>query len=158
MSEANRQLTRRWFDEVWNQRNSAAIDAMFAPLGKSHGFPEPDSVLVGPQAFKEIHHRFCGAFPDLHIALEDIICEGNRVAVRWSSTMTHLGDHLGFPASRKNAALYGSSFLIMESGLIVEGWNFMEMNALIQSLRQEGLVAASESPALALAVAVAGQE
>ena len=135
MSETNGQLTRRWYDEVWNQRKSAAIDAMFAPLGKSYGFPDPDSVLVGPQAFKEIHARFCGAFPDLHIALDDIICEGNRVAVRWTSTMTHLGNHLGFPASKKKAALSGSSFLIIEDGLIVEGWNFMEMHTLIQSLK-----------------------
>jgi steroid delta-isomerase-like uncharacterized protein len=135
MSETNGQLTRRWYDEVWNQRKSAAIDAMFAPLGKSYGFPDPDSVLVGPKAFKEIHARFCGAFPDLHIALDDIICEGNRVAVRWTSTMTHLGNHLGFPASKKKAALSGSSFLIIEDGLIVEGWNFMEMHTLIQSLK-----------------------
>lgn len=134
MSEANRQLTVRWYDEVWNQRSSAAIDAMFAPLGKSHGFPEPDSVLVGPAAFKAIHATFCGAFPDLHIALDDIICEGNRVAVRWTSTMTHLGDHLGFPPSRKKVALSGSSFLIIENGSIVEGWNFMEMHGLMQSL------------------------
>jgi predicted ester cyclase len=134
MSEANRQLTRRWFDEVWNQQSSEAIDLMFAPLGKSHGFPEPDSVLVGPGPFKTIHARFCGAFPDLHFTLDDIICEGNRVAVRWTSTMTHLGDHLDFPASGKKTALSGSSFLIIENGFIVEGWNFMEMQALLQSL------------------------
>ena len=139
MSEANRQLTMRWYDEVWNQQSSTAIDAMFAALGKSHGFPEPDSVLVGPDAFKPIHERFCGAFPDLHIALDDIICEGNRVAVRWTSTMTHLGDHLGFPASRKKAALSGSSFLIIENGFIVEGWNFMELHALMQSLKDSSV-------------------
>lgn len=134
MSEANRQLAQRWYDEVWNQKNTAAIDAMFAPNGRSYGFPEPDSVLIGPNAFKPIHATFCGAFPDLHIALDDIICESNRVAVRWTSTMTHLGDHFGFPASKKKASLSGSSFLIMENGMIVEGWNFMEMQALLQSL------------------------
>ena len=79
MSEANRLLTRRWYDEVWNQQNSAAIDAIFAPQGKSHGFPEPDSVLIGPDAFKPIHATFCGAFPDLHIALDD-------VAIYWSDS------------------------------------------------------------------------
>ena len=136
MSEANRQLTRRWFDEVWNQQNSTTIDAMFAPDGKSYGFPEPGSVLAGPGNFKEIHATFCGAFPDLHIALDDIICEGNRVAVRWTSTMTHLGEHLGFSASGKKATLSGSSFLIFENGLIVAGWNFMEMHKLIESLRE----------------------
>ena len=47
MSEANKLLLRRWFDQVWNQQSEAAIDEMFSPEGKSHGFPEPDSVLVG---------------------------------------------------------------------------------------------------------------
>ncbi len=136
MSDANRQLTQRWYDEVWNQQKTSTIDEMFAPEGKSYGFPEPNSVLVGPANFKMIHARFCGAFPDLHIALDDIICEGNRVAVRWTSTMTHLGDHLGFPASQKKAALSGSSFLNFENGMIVEGWNFMEMHTLMQSLKE----------------------
>jgi predicted ester cyclase len=136
MSEANRQLTQRWYDEVWNQHKTATIDELFAPQGKSYGFPEPGSVLVGPGNFKTIHATFCGAFPDLHIALDDVICEGNRVAVRWTSTMTHLGDHLGFAPSKKKAALSGSSFLIFENGLIVAGWNFMEMHSLIESLKE----------------------
>lgn len=134
MSEANRQLAHRWYDEVWNQKNSAAIDSMFAPNGKAHGFPDPDSVLVGPDAFKAIHATFCGAFPDLRIALDDVICEGNRVAARWTCTMTHLGDHFGFPATRKKVSLSGSSFMIMENGMITDGWNFMEMQGLLRSL------------------------
>ncbi len=49
MSEANKLLLRRWFEQVWNQKSEAAIDEMFSKHGKSHGFPEPDSVLVGPE-------------------------------------------------------------------------------------------------------------
>jgi steroid delta-isomerase-like uncharacterized protein len=135
MSDANRQLTQRWFDEVWNQQNSAMIDTMFAAGGKSYGFPEPDSVLVGAANFKMIHATFCGAFPDLHIVLNDILCEGNHVATRWTSTMTHLGDHLGFPATTQKATLSGSSFLIFENGLIVDGWNFMDMRTVIENLK-----------------------
>ena len=67
MSEANKLLIQRWFDEVWNQQSESAIDAMFHPQGKSHGFPDMDSVLVGPEAFKTVHRSFCGAFPDLHV-------------------------------------------------------------------------------------------
>lgn len=135
VSEANRQLTQRWFNEVWNQRNSAVIDEMFSPNGRAHGFPEPDSVLVGPGHFKTLHATFCGAFPDLHFVLDDIICEGNRVAVRWTTTMTHLGDHFGFPASKKKTTLSGSSFLTFENGMIMDGWNFMEMHRLMETLR-----------------------
>jgi steroid delta-isomerase-like uncharacterized protein len=135
MSEANKQLARRWFEEVWNKRNAAAIDEMLSADGKSHGFPDPDSVLVGPEDFKVMHSSFCGAFPDLQITIEDVITEGDKVAIRWTTTMTHLGDHLGIPATSKKVRLPGSSFLIVRDGMIQEGWNFMELEGLIHRLR-----------------------
>ena len=63
MLEENKQLARRWFEEVWNQRSEAAIDRMFDPNGKSHGIPEPGSVLTGPEEFKKVHRNFLGHFP-----------------------------------------------------------------------------------------------
>lgn len=134
MSEANKLLLKRWFEQVWNHKSEAAIDEMFSPQGKSHGFPEADSVLVGPEAFKAIHRNFCGAFPDLHIDVEDIIAEGDRVAVRWRASMTHSGDHLGFPSTGKKATLSGSSFLIVKDNQVIEGWNQMDMQSLMQKL------------------------
>jgi hypothetical protein len=47
MSEANKLVVTRWFEEVWNRKSEAAIDQMFHPDGKAHGFPGPDSLLVG---------------------------------------------------------------------------------------------------------------
>jgi hypothetical protein len=58
MSEANKLLMEDWFEKVWNQQNTAAIDAMFHADGLSHGFPQADSVLVGPEEFKAIHRNF----------------------------------------------------------------------------------------------------
>jgi steroid delta-isomerase-like uncharacterized protein len=135
MSEANKQLAVRWFDEVWNQRSESAIDAMFSSEGKSHGFPQPDSVLIGPEAFKAIHRNFLGAFPDLHVTIEDLFSEGDKTAVRWRVDMTHTGDHLGFPASGKTAVLTGVSLFIANGQQILDGWNFMDNGALFQYLQ-----------------------
>jgi predicted ester cyclase len=135
MSEANKLLLKRWFEEVWNQKSEAAIDKMFSPEGKSHGFPEPDSVLVGPESFKAIHRSFCGAFPDLRVDVGEIVAEGDLVAVRWKVLMTHLGDHLGFAATNKKASLAGSTFAIVKDGKIIEGWNHMDLGALMQKLQ-----------------------
>jgi len=135
MSEANKLLIKRWFEQVWNQQSEAAIDEMFSPDGKSHGFPDAESVLVGPEPFKAIHRTFCGAFPDLHIDVEDIVAEGDRVAVRWRVSMTHLGDHLGFPSTGKKGTVDGSSFLIVKNNIIVEGWNQMNLQAFLQKLQ-----------------------
>jgi steroid delta-isomerase-like uncharacterized protein len=136
MSEENKQLVRRWFEEVWNQQSEEAIDQMFAPGGNAYGFPEAASVLIGPESFKSVHGIFLGAFPDLQIAVTDIITEGDKVAVTWTATMTHLGDHLGFAPTMKKETLDGSSFLTVKDGQIQEGANYMEMQALIFRLKE----------------------
>jgi steroid delta-isomerase-like uncharacterized protein len=108
---------------------------MFSAQGKSHGFPEPDSVLVGPEGFKAIHRNFCGAFPDLRLDVQEMIAEGDQVAVRWRVDATHLGDHLGFPASGKKATIVGSSFVVVKGNQIIDGWNYMDLESLMKKLQ-----------------------
>jgi steroid delta-isomerase-like uncharacterized protein len=135
MSETNKQLVRRWFEEVWNQRSEAAIESMFSSKGKAHGLPEPDSVLEGHDGFKTLHRGFCAAFPDLRVTVEDTIAEGDRVAVRWSADMTHTGDGLGFPASGKKVRMNGMSVVVIKDGKIHEGWNCADMGRLFAQLK-----------------------
>jgi steroid delta-isomerase-like uncharacterized protein len=137
MSEANKQLLRTWFEEVWNQQSVAAIDAMYRSDGRAHGFPQADSVLEGPEDFKVIHRNFCAAFPDIHVTVEDTIAEGDTVVARWSATMTHLGDSLGMKPTGKKVVLTGSTFAVIKDGQIDEGWNFMDMGGLFAKLRAE---------------------
>jgi steroid delta-isomerase-like uncharacterized protein len=137
MSDANKALAREWFEQVWNRKDEAAIDRLFHPQGKAYGFPDPEGFLVGPEGFKTVHRSFCGAFPDIHTEVEDVVAEGDRVALRWKVAMTHTGDHLGFPASGRKGAMAGSSFLICKGGQIVEAWNYMDLQALFQKLQAQ---------------------
>jgi steroid delta-isomerase-like uncharacterized protein len=137
MSEANKLLMEDWFEKVWNQQNSAAIDAMFHADGRSHGFPQADSVLVGPEEFKAIHRNFCEAFPDLLVTVEDSIAEGDKVVTRWTATMTHLGDSLGMKATKKEVKLRGCTIAIVTDRMISEGWNFMDMGGMFAKLQAE---------------------
>jgi steroid delta-isomerase-like uncharacterized protein len=130
MSEENKNLVRRWFEEVWNQHRLSAIDEMFDRSGKAYGFPDPDSVIDSPEKFAEVCKAYHEAFPDIRIDVDDLIAEGDKVAVRWTATMTHLGNGLGFPASFKTVRLAGSSFLICGSGRILEGWNYMDLTRM----------------------------
>ena len=135
MSEANKTLAREWFEQVWNQKSEAAVDRLFHPQGKSWGFPDPDGFLVGPEGFKSVHRNFCGAFPDLHIEIEDVLAEGDHLALRWKSAMTHLGDHLGFKATGRRVVLSGAAFIIADGEQILEAWNFMDLQAMLQKLK-----------------------
>jgi steroid delta-isomerase-like uncharacterized protein len=134
MSDANKLLAKQWFEEVWNQKSEAAIDRLFHAQGKAYGFPDATSA-IGPDSFKALHRSFCLAFPDLHMEVEDIIAEGDRVAIRWKSSMTHLGDDLGFPATGKAGVVTGSSFLVINGSQIIEGWNQMDLQAFFLQLQ-----------------------
>jgi steroid delta-isomerase-like uncharacterized protein len=135
MSTANRELVHRWFEEVWNKQSEDAIDQMFAPDGKAYGFPQADSVLIGPDKFKEIHRFFLSAFPDVRITIEDMICEDDRVAVTWVANMTHLGDTFGFAPTFEKVSLQGCSVLVVRNNQIQDGKNYMELEALINRLK-----------------------
>jgi len=135
MSTANRELVRRWFEEVWNKQSEEAIDQMFGSQGKCYGIPEPNSVLIGPESFKTVHRQFLGAFPDIRMTIRDIICEGDRVAATWTVAMTHLGPSLGFAPTMQKVSLEGCSVLVVRDGQIHEGRNYMELEGLINRLK-----------------------
>jgi steroid delta-isomerase-like uncharacterized protein len=138
MSEAaNKQLARRWFEEVWNQGSESAIDELLHPEGKAYGFSEPDSVLIGPEGFKTIHRVFHNTFGNIHINIDDLIAEGDRVAIRWTCTAIHNGDGFGFPATGKNATIPGSSFITCRDGKLTEGRNFMDLTKLTLLLQNK---------------------
>ena len=135
MSEANKILAKQWFEQVWNQKSEEAIDRMFQPDGKCYGFMDGDGPLVGPEAFRAAHRAFLAAFPDLHVDVEDVIAEGDTVAIRWTATMTHQGAGLGFPATGKKGVLAGSTFCTVRGDKILDGWNTMDMQGLLVRLQ-----------------------
>lgn len=60
--------------------------------------------------------------------LERMIAEGDRVAIRWTCTMIHNGDGLGFPATGKKTTVPGSSFVICQNGQLIDGYNFIDLS------------------------------
>lgn len=136
-ANANEQLLRRFFELVWNEKNEAAIDEMVTADSVCYGLPDPDAIARGPEGLKDLQRAFCGAFPDLHLTLEDVIAAGDRVAARWRATGTHLGNHLGFPPSGKQAVLSGATICVVRDGKLCESWNLMDMGHLFEFLRSD---------------------
>lgn len=138
MSDENKALLRRWFDEVWNQGRPEAIDELFAADGIAHGLSDDDAApLKGPAGFKPFHQVFRGAFPDIEVVVEDMIAEGDKVVARCTVRGKHAGDHLGIAATNTPVSFDGIAIVRIADGKIVEAWNnfdFMKMN------RQVGLL------------------
>ena len=135
MSEENKALFRRWFEEVWNQGRAEAIDEMFDEEGVAHGLAgEGGAELRGPAHFREFHRSFRDAFPDLRVTVEDVIAEGDKVAGRCSARATHRSAALGFAATDREVDFGGMCIVRVRDGKIVEAWNTFDFLAMYQQL------------------------
>jgi steroid delta-isomerase-like uncharacterized protein len=132
MSEANKALMRQWFEEVWNQGNTAAIDQLLAPTAVIHGLGT--DAMHGPAGFKPFHAAYRNAFPDVRIRIDGVVAEGNMVSVRWSGTGTHTGDGLGFAATNRAVTFSGMTCGRVEGGKLAEGWNVFDQLGMLQQL------------------------
>jgi len=138
MSEANKALVQRWFDEVWNKGRAEAIEEMFDEYGIAHGLSEdPANPITGPRDFRPFHTLFREAFPNMMIVVEDMIAEGDKVAARCSVRARHEGEFLGKSATDSPVEFTGITIVRIENGKIVEAWNNFDFMTLH---RQVGLI------------------
>jgi len=131
MSIENKTLVQRWFSEVWNEGRADAIDEMLADDAVIRGL---GANLQGPAEFKRFHSAYRNAYPDVTIDVDDLVAEGDMVAVRWSAIGTHRGDGLGFPATGRRAQFTGMVFVRIKDGRLVEGWTNFDQLGMLQQL------------------------
>ena len=101
MRDDNKRNVRRLF-ETFNTADLASIDAL---VGPEYVGAQGDK---GPAGFKTVVVGLRAAFPDLHYTLDDVIAEGDQVAVRWHWTGTHQGAFRGFPPTGKSVTNTGA--------------------------------------------------
>jgi len=139
MSEENKELVRRWFEEVWNQGRAEAIDEMFDENGIAHGLSDdPAKPITGPREFRPFHTQFREAMPNMIVVVEDLVAEDDKVVARCSVRGKHEGDFLGRAATQAPVEFTGITIVRIYNGKIIEAWNnfdFMTMH------RQVGLIA-----------------
>lgn len=132
MTESERELGHRWFEEVWNKRRREAIAEMFAADGVLH---DGEVTTRGPVAFYDFFDRMMATFSDLHLQMEDSFGDGNKLCVRWSCTAKHTGHGLGVEPTHKQLHVTGISILRIAGGQIVEAWQNWDMLGLIQQIQ-----------------------
>jgi steroid delta-isomerase-like uncharacterized protein len=131
MSEENKELLRRWFEEVWNKGRADAIEEMFDENGIAHGLSEdPSKPIKGPRDYRPFYTTLRQAFPNLMSVIEDMVAEGDKVAGRCSVRGKHEGDFMGRAATQSPVEFTGIAIVRIDNGKIVEAWNnfdFMTM-------------------------------
>jgi predicted ester cyclase len=132
MSADTRAIALRWFEEVWNKRREATIDELLTPESVCHADSGP---IRGPNEFKiQLFEPFLAAFPDLKLSIDGIVCEGPMAVVRWSVMATHCGNGLGCTATGDCVQMTGITWMRIENGKLMEGWQNTNINDIVSRL------------------------
>ena len=122
----------QFIEEVLNQGNLDAADEFIAANFVDHNpIPGQEPTLEG---LKKGFKMFLAAFPDLHLTIEDIIAEGDKVMIRLTSRGTHKGEFMGIPPSGKQVTVLEIHIARIANGKIVEHWGLEDNMGMMQQL------------------------
>ena len=133
---ANRERSRRLYEEVFGQGNYAAADDLMAADAVNHGPGSPP--VPGTDQIKRQAALLRTAIPDLRATLNDQFGQGDRVVSRWTGSGTHSGP-LTLPAGTVAGSGRSISFDEIRidrhaGGRIVESWWIPDRFTLWQQL------------------------
>ncbi len=132
-AEHNKVIARRFY-ELYNQGDwdSEESDQIIAADFIAHyaGLPEP----LNRDAYKEYGCAFLLAFPDCELTIENMIAEGDKVAVRLTFRGTHMGELNGIQPTGKQVTLTQISILRVADGKAVEQWVNSDDLGMLQQL------------------------
>ena len=127
-AKENKAIVKRWNEEVWNKGNLDVIDELADASYINHADGGDR------EAFKQYAMTIRTAFSDGSIAIEDMVAEGDKVAVRWTMLGTHTAEYMGIPATGKRIKTTGISICRLVEGKIVEDWSNMDALGFLQQL------------------------
>ena len=116
-AEENKAAQRRIIEEVINRKDLDLAEQLFC---EEHVlYPESSGVGRGPEGMKQAFAGLHEEFPDIRVAIEDILAEGDMVAVRLTFSGTHA------PTGEK-AAWPETVFARFSGGKAVESWELTD--------------------------------
>jgi predicted ester cyclase len=128
MPEHNKDVVRRYYDRVLNGRDLEAVGEFFA-----------DERLV--EGIRGGCFSYFQAFPDLHVSIDDLIAEGDRVFCRSTMTGTHDGEYKGIPATGRNIAAESAEVFRIADSRFVGYWCLANVAGLMRQITDEAPVA-----------------
>ena len=90
---------------------------------------------MGPDSVKNGIRSRRTAFPDVHVSVDDLVSEGDKVVCRLTFTGTHRGEYQGIASTGKSVAWTGIWIYRVADGKFVERWHNWDLLGLIEQLR-----------------------
>lgn len=132
--EANKKLVLEHYESFVHRQDAEAVRNQLAPDFLDHELPP--GISPGPEGVIQYRVMLHKAFPDLKIKIEDIVAEGDRVAVRATWTGTHRGSlpFLPVPVTNRPFTLTGMVFWRVRDGRLAERWATLDLLGMQRQL------------------------
>ena len=121
-ADENKSVLNRIYDEVINKGNIELIDELIAPEYVLHGGPNMPMEVKGLEGFKQYINMIRTGMPDCHMAMEDIIAEGDKVVHRFTLRGTHTGQFGEIPPTGNKIEITGTVTSRFAGGKEAESW------------------------------------
>jgi len=126
--EDNKKLVRRYFEDA--PYNPDVCDEIFAPSYRFHAIVHtginPQTIECSPESEKTFYQQHQSVWGGWQVEIDDMIAEGDRVMVRWSSSGTHVGEVHGLPPTGKQVTNSGVNIFRVADGKITEAWDISD--------------------------------
>jgi len=129
-TEDNKAHVRRFYQE--GVHNPALFDELLAPTYVLHLPGSPP--IAGIEQAKQLMVAYTSGFPDLQLTTEDMVAEGDKVAIRNTWRGTHQGAFQGLPPTGKYVTFTGTDIFRFAGGKIAEQWADLDALGLMQQL------------------------
>jgi steroid delta-isomerase-like uncharacterized protein len=132
MLGANRALVRRFIEDFWAGGDLSRVEEFLAPDYIEHNLlPGQEPGLEG---YKRRFLALRAAFPDVHITIDDVLAEADRVMARVTIEGTHLGPFLGQPASGRVVRMAAINIYRVANDRIAERWGVQDLYGLMRQI------------------------
>ena len=129
--EENKAIIRRAAEEVWNKGDMSVVPELIAP---DYVYHSPFGEFKGPEGCKQFVTMTRNAFPDIHMTIDDMVGEGDKVAVRLSWRGTFKGKFGDLEPTGKQVNMTSAYFYRFAGGKEVEALPYSDSLALYQQL------------------------
>jgi steroid delta-isomerase-like uncharacterized protein len=130
--EQNKALIQRAV-AAFNRSDWDAIDDLFAADYVDHDRSRA-GLPPGPEGIRQAWQSFRAAFPDLVVTLDDLVAEGDKVAVRGVIRGTHQGELMGIPPTGKLLTVTFIDVNRIANGKLAERWAEVDTLGMLQQL------------------------
>jgi len=127
--ESNIKIVREYTERVFNAHNPELASEYVTPDVKWHGGTL--GTVEGPEGLVGLLKGFIGALPDLNAQEQDLVANGDTVAVRFVVEATHKGDLLGIAPTGRRVRWDAVDVYRLKDGKISEEWAADDMTAIL---------------------------